>query len=1072
MAELSEDENKETGKKKNPPKKASKKAKKEHGLITSFRVFLIVLIFIGLATGAFLWRLTLSPLNIGFATDYIQSALYDPERGVHAETDNVFLHWPDLAGPIFIGLSNGRIVNDKGVVVVSVDEAALTLSMRRLLLGQVVLKTLVLKKPTLRVIRREDSSIDIGFGDVPEESEQQIDQQTDVVTRILQYIAHPGDEKGETSPLAGLRAFEIQHARVLMEDHGLGISWFLPNFDISFLSTKTGLSASLYFDLPDVEGEKSHIKGDADFSWEQKNVAVALVLNNFDTHIFAGKVPELSMLDDQNIVLDGRVEALLGGNLQPEQVKMNVTSALGSVYSPDLSPEPVPYKDFVVDASYDSKQGKLDIAQLQLTLRDVTVAAQAAFVQGEKIISGPVKVEIKDLPQANIGPIWPEALKNDNSKTWVVDNITGGTYTHASASLDLIATQDGAGEWDVDAQNILADFEFENMDVNYRPPLSPVTKAKGKGTFNYSEEKLSVIVEEGMLDDMKIVGGEVELINIISEGKGVADIHIKLDGPAKTAMLYAAKEPIDLHKKVPFDMSQVKGHVALDVNLNFPTIKDLKIEQLNIDISGDLKDVYVPDVLKGLALTEGPLKLKVTNEAASIKGKGKLEGRAVDLTWMEYLESEGKPYKSKITAKIVADPNLRQHFGVVLDEFLEGSVPIDVSYTEFANNTAQADIKVDVTPARFFAKPFDYEKPAGAEGSASLKAMFTNGILREVKNLTGQAPSFKLEETSMAFMQKGEETALKSGNISRFTMGETVAALEFEIEDSGRIKIIMNGPFLDLRPFLNDDGEEKKEYDDPPVAISVAVDAMRTADHEVVQYGKIYADINSEGRFNQMELDAIAGKGDIYLRFKPDESGKRTFRLEADDAGAALRAFSVYDKIVGGKLLAYGEPIRSVYDRNLTGIVEITDFKVIKAPVLAKLLGALSLPGILNLLNDEGVTFTKMEGDFNWLYRQKGGLLVLKNGRTSGNSLGLTFDGTFDKSVNSVDVAGTIIPLSGLNEIISAIPLVGDILTGGTGGVFAATYTIEGTATEPKVVVNPLAVLAPGILRRILFEQN
>jgi hypothetical protein len=143
---------------------------------------------------------------------------------------------------------------------------------------------------------------------------------------------------------------------------------------------------------------------------------------------------------------------------------------------------------------------------------------------------------------------------------------------------------------------------------------------------------------------------------------------------------------------------------------------------------------------------------------------------------------------------------------------------------------------------------------------------------------------------------------------------------------------------------------------------------------------------------------------------------------------------------------------------------------VVKAPALARLLGALSLPGLMNLLGNEGISFTKMEANFDWVYRTQGSLMVLKDGRTSGNSLGLTFEGTFDKAAGNIDVSGTLVPMSGVNDIIGSIPLIGDILTGGSGGVFAATYSIKGKAEQPEIFVNPLAVLAPGILRRILFE--
>ena len=41
-------------------------------------------------------------------------------------------------------------------------------------------------------------------------------------------------------------------------------------------------------------------------------------------------------------------------------------------------------------------------------------------------------------------------------------------------------------------------------------------------------------------------------------------------------------------------------------------------------------------------------------------------------------------------------------------------------------------------------------------------------------------------------------------------------------------------------------------------------------------------------------------------------------------------------------------------------------------------------------------------------------------------------------------------------------------MVGGKGeGIFAATYSVTGTTEEPKIVVNPLAVLAPGFLRNL-----
>jgi len=210
----------------------------------------------------------------------------------------------------------------------------------------------------------------------------------------------------------------------------------------------------------------------------------------------------------------------------------------------------------------------------------------------------------------------------------------------------------------------------------------------------------------------------------------------------------------------------------------------------------------------------------------------------------------------------------------------------------------------------------------------------------------------------------------------------------------------------------------------------------------------------------------------MYLRFKPEEeTGKRTFRMESSDAGYTLKAFGLYDKMRGGKITIYGVPQGGDLTGDLYGSARIDGFRVKSAPALAKLLGAMSLNGANDLLTNDGVSFARLESDFEWQFRDQGNFLVMKDGRTSGSSLGLTFDGSVDQATNEMTVKGTIVPVSGVNKAIGNIPLIGNILTGGDA-LIAATYSMTGPANDPKVSVNPLSVLAPGFLRKILFEGS
>lgn len=75
-----------------------------------------------------------------------------------------------------------------------------------------------------------------------------------------------------------------------------------------------------------------------------------------------------------------------------------------------------------------------------------------------------------------------------------------------------------------------------------------------------------------------------------------------------------------------------------------------------------------------------------------------------------------------------------------------------------------------------------------------------------------------------------------------------------------------------------------------------------------------------------------------------------------------------------------------------------------------------------------------------------------------------------DRQREVIHMNGVMVPAYALNSLLGKVPIVGNILTGGRGeGIFAVTYRVEGDLDAPQVTINPLTVLAPGILRK-MFE--
>ena len=74
--------------------------------------------------------------------------------------------------------------------------------------------------------------------------------------------------------------------------------------------------------------------------------------------------------------------------------------------------------------------------------------------------------------------------------------------------------------------------------------------------------------------------------------------------------------------------------------------------------------------------------------------------------------------------------------------------------------------------------------------------------------------------------------------------------------------------------------------------------------------------------------------------------------------------------------------------------------------------------------------------------------------------MGLSMDGTYDVAGSVLDMQGVISPLFLLNGI-------GSIFTRKGEGLIGFNYRLRGPAQDPRVQINPLSALTPGMFREI-----
>ena len=216
------------------------------------------------------------------------------------------------------------------------------------------------------------------------------------------------------------------------------------------------------------------------------------------------------------------------------------------------------------------------------------------------------------------------------------------------------------------------------------------------------------------------------------------------------------------------------------------------------------------------------------------------------------------------------------------------------------------------------------------------------------------------------------------------------------------------------------------------------------------------------------QLDARFPNGHQLSLHSAAQAGGRSLTFRSDDLGSTLSLLDITNNIVGGQVTVTGQMVDKGGKEVVVGHVEGTDYNLVHAPPMARILSLPSFSGAGSMLAGSGIPFTTLRGDFAYGDDR----LVLDKLLAYGGAIGVTSNGVVDLGRDQLDLQGTIVPAYALNSIIGNIPVIGSLLLGGEGqGLFAANYRVTGSAADPQVSVNPLSALAPGFLRR-LFQPN
>lgn len=1048
-------------------------------LVIFIEIMVIILLVAGIAGGLLMWRLTSGPIDLSFAKTYIEDAIQTESRDYEIDFKDAKLVWFSFKAPVKLELRDLTLSRDDRILL-EIFSLEIDLSKRNLIFGKIRPKSLTVVKPRIKVIRRKDNTLAFDFNNSGETydaiSGDRPHSFLDIVSDLF------GADKNTDTPaiLNNLRSITIRSAVIIIEDRILSRSWHIPDAAFSLRRRNADLMIQASFEFPGYQ-KMTTISTKAVYTPASQMVAFDIFFDNANITGLARKFMDLEELANQFVPVNGIVSFKLGPRENLSTVSIDLESESGEINVPGIYDKSLFYKDLQIKAKASLEQARLQLETLSFAMHDQTFDFGSDLRFVNNVISGPLSVRMDTLDLSRMSDFWPEGVNEPKLERWIKRKLPRGTISNLEVGMQVLASKNQAApndeetsanfkdDWFFDIGDIKGGFDFENLTIDYEPSLIPITESKG--SLDFTDNTLAITLNSGKIDEIDIKRAYIVITEVIGDAIGKAEIIADMQGPLKTVFDFIQREPIGFDNSKNIEASQLKGRTEFELMLSFPTLEDIPEEAFQFAVKGRAQDIFVPKVLKNLALSGGPFDVDIKTERFKVSGSGAMYGVPVTLSYTDYFESalDSAPFAVKAEAEFQSNLYIRERLEIDISEYLTGTAPTRLDYTEYKDGRAVADISMNVTDTILHEDSFGYRKPKGLRGEIRLKAHLLNDTLQKITNLSLDSETSSIEDGELVFIQDAAETKLQSGFIRNAVLDQNQFSMEFQHE-ADILKMKLSGKTLDARPFLESD---KTPYTGPSIRMSGEFETMIADPEHRIQNTKLYMELDRAGEMRQLEMDGKAGGGDIYLRYKPNDEGRLTLHLEADNAGAALRAFDIYDNVEGGKLIIFAEPVGKALDGDLKGRATLQDFKAVRTPVLARLLGALSLPGIIELLNSDGLRFTELNSQFDWINNPDGDVYVFSNGRTTGNSLGLTFDGKYESGSDTINISGSIVPASEINALVSNIPLIGQLLAGDPGeGVFAANYSIKGQADDPEVVVNPLSVLTPGIFRKLFWGDS
>ena len=710
--------------------------------------------------------------------------------------------------------------------------------------------------------------------------------------------------------------------------------------------------------------------------------------------------------------------------------------------------------DFTV-ISVDGLEADLDDARLQASGEiDLNVEHEPGEIPYTLDVTAEL---VGDIGKDTILAYWPVTLGR-GARNYVIQNLESAVATEATALVSI--KPDSLAGGFLREEDLAVNFSFRDGRVRFLSDMPPVENAVGTGRVGGNSLDITLI--SGTYDDWVLQSGAVAFPTFNPRGDPFT-VTAYGSGPAVSVLRQLSNSRLRLQEQTGFDPERVSGEATASFKLTRPALSQVPLEDLLIEVRGQIKDAGLTGAVGPFDLTEGTVNVDVTLQRMILTGFGNMGSSPVQFTWRDSFNDGGEPADLSATAVLTSD--LLNVFGLVGRAYLTGEVPVEMQGKIGAAGLQTGTFAFDLSDARIDLSEIDWVKRAGQTARATLNY---TGDLRE----QAAALRFTTDDATLeGDLRLGSDGRLQSLDLERFFIQNSIdVAGSIARTQTDGFKIELDGAYLDISGILADLGGLGAVGDSGEgidLSFSATVDRLRLRRNLDLVGSSLLLQVSETDGFQTLNASGNTVAGATFIAKLDNEGADQPFALElkTNDAGYLASAFFGVDFIEGGILDLRGALATQTTPAELMVTVENT--RLTNAPFFTQILSLASLRGLTDTLAGDGVLFSRIEAPITI----GGGRYVIDGGRASGPALGLTVNGWVGTDSNGVDLDGVLVPSFGVNSMLGGVPIIGDLIVGRQGeGIFSITYSVSGTLEKAQVAVNPLSAVTPGILRRI-FEN-